>query len=155
LSYYAREQTTHLDGSLVFHSPEDEQNESAIAAELAAAWQCHIYAFGALCPVDWYAERHGRLVGLLELKTRSHIAAHFPTVFLSLRKWLALMMASLGTGVPALFIVRFADGTRWIRLADVEAHVLTIRGTHRIAKTRSDREPLIEVPVDAMTELEA
>lgn len=148
MSYYARESSTHLDGSPIFTTTSDVTSENEISALLEREWGCEMRRFGLLAPLDWYSTRAGRLVGVLELKTRSHPFAQFPTVFLNVRKWLALTLASTGLGVPALFVVRWADSLGWCSVADVDARVHRIGGCSRRVKSDSDIEPVIEVPVE-------
>src|SRR6188472_4237947 len=109
-TYYDRQTATHIDGSPIFATQQDKSAEDAVAAIAEGVWGCQIRRFGALSPVDWFATRDGRVVGVLEVKSRSHAAAKYETVFLNVRKWLALTLASVGMGVPALYLVQFTDG---------------------------------------------
>lgn len=151
--YYNRFANANTDGSPLFAMDHDKANETAFAGLVSQAWRCEMHPFGRLCPVDYYAVRDGRLSGVLELKSRSHASDRFPTVFLNVRKWLALQMASVGLGVPAVFSVQFADGPRWIRVDEIDARQHAIGGTMRPIKSRSDIEPVILVPVDTMKPL--
>lgn len=151
--YAERVGATHIDGTPIFQTAEDRRNESDVAAEVARAWACELRPFGMLAAVDWYAVRDGRPVGVLELKSRSHAHDHFATVFLNVRKWLALLISGVGLGVPAIYVVRFTDGLWWIRAADVHASRLRIGGTAVRVKSDSDIEPVIEVPVAEMAAL--
>lgn len=153
MSYYDRTATVFVDGSPIFHSQEDEQHQNHVALDLEQAWGCSVRSFGRLAPVDWFFEREGRLVGVGELKARTHRRGKYPTVFLNTRKWLALTLAQSGIGVPAVFVVRFEDGTRWVRVSDVDASRVRIGGLTRQMKSRNDIEPVIEVPVDQMRDL--
>lgn len=146
-SYYERSNVTHLDGSRIFHTPTDTDAEQSVAAELERAWGCELHKFGALAAVDWYATRHGRMVGLLELKNRSHASDSYETVFLNVRKWMALTLSSVGLGAPPIFVVRFTDGIRWVPVAEIDASHHRIAGCSRIVKASNDIEPVIEVPV--------
>lgn len=154
-SYYQRTGIIGPDGGLEFTSPEDEAHEREVANQIEAAWSCHLRPFGRLSPLDWYAERHGRLVGVLELKSRSHASTTYPTVYLNVRKWLALQLAAIGLGVPALFVVRFTDTVKWTRIGMPETSTATIGGCLRLVKSRSDIEPIIEVPVTDLRGLTA
>jgi hypothetical protein len=147
MSYYERINVEHLDGSRIFHAPEDVRAEEEVAKIVASAWQCALYRFGALCPIDWYAVRFERMVAVLELKTRSHTVGTYPTVFLNVRKWLALQMASAGLGVPAIFVVKFIDRVLWVPVTQVDASNFRIGGCGQFVKARSDIEPVIEVDV--------
>lgn len=153
MSYYDRSQITHLDGTPIFQTAEDQASEAYVAEVLASKWRCQIQSFGALSPVDWFAARDGRLVGVLELKSRGHPAAKYPTVFLNVRKWLALSLASIGLGCPAIFVVRFSDSIRWIPLIDIDAGAQRIGGCSRLVKSGNDIEPVIDVPILGMRKL--
>lgn len=148
-SYYDRDVVRHIDGTPIFQTAGDEHAQAQVAEQLAAAWGCEIHSFGRLSPVDWYATRDGRVIGVLELKARTHPAAKYPTVFLNVRKWLALQLAGAGMGVPPIFVVKFTDQLRWVRVDGVRASV-TIGGCTRIVKSRNDIEPVFEIPVNDM-----
>src|SRR4051812_47677982 len=121
MSYYERSAIQHLDGTAIFQTPADKRNESEVASLIGGAWGCELHQFGALSPIDWYAVRDGRMIGLLELKSRAHESDRYPTVFLNVRKWLALNIGAIGLGVPAIFVAKFLDGTKWIPLSEVDA----------------------------------
>lgn len=149
-SYHDRQAATYLDGTPVFITAQDRQVEAEVAAVLEKAWGCELRSFGPLCPVDCYAIRGGRLVGLAEIKSRSHASTAYETVFLNMRKWLALTLGSVAVGVPALFAVRFTDGVFWVPVADVDARSVTVGGRRDRAGVSNDIEPVILVPVAIM-----
>ena len=153
--YQSRAATINADGTPLFASDYDQANESAVSRAVEVAWKCELHHFGRLCPLDFYATRHGRLVGVLELKSRAHASGKYPTVFLNVRKWIALMLAQTGLGAPAIFVVKFLDCVRFIPVAQVDASRVRIGGTARIVKSHTDVEPVIEVPIDGMKLLEA
>lgn len=141
-----RDRVTHLDGSKIFQSAADREREAEAAAIIEAAWGCKVVHFGMLSPIDWFAERHGRVVGLLELKCRRHSSDKFPTIFLNVRKWLALQLGSVGMGCPSIFVARFTDEMRWISVAGVDGCKQRVAGW-KIIKAPTDIEPVIEVDV--------
>src|SRR5262245_190462 len=100
---------------------DDENNERLIACMVERAFGCDVCKYPRFSPIDWYAARDGRLVAVLELKARTHATTTYPTVFLSVRKWLALGLAELGLDVPAFYVVQFTDGVRLCRVRDVAA----------------------------------
>jgi hypothetical protein len=153
LSYYDRPGQTHSDGTRIFQSQTDSAHEVAVADILAVAWRCEMHRFGALAPVDWYALRHGRIVGIVELKSRTHGSDKYPTVFLNFRKWLALQLGAIGLGVPASFVVRFTDCLMWAPLQDIDPRQTRVGGCAKHVKPVSDIEPVIEVPVASMRRL--
>lgn len=154
-SYYDRELAAHLDGTPIFATAEDRKSEEHVARLLEGRWQCELRPFGQLCVIDWYALRHERMVGVLELKTRSHASDTYETVFLNFRKWIALQMAANGAGVPGVFVVRFTDGIRWIPTNKINASKIRMGGCSKRVKSDSDVEPVIEIPVADMETMEA
>ncbi|MBR0879656.1 MULTISPECIES: hypothetical protein [Bradyrhizobium] len=150
MSYDARDEITHLDGTKIFQNEADRDSEADVAAIIEKHWKCRIVRFGMLAPIDWFAERHGRVVGLLELKSRRHASNQYATPFLNVRKWLAMSLGSVGLGCPALFVVRFTDEVRWVTLSKIDACNQRIGGCAQIVKSQSDIEPVIEIAVADM-----
>ena len=139
---------------MIFTTPRDTANELEVAAALERVWNCQIYAFGPMTPLDFYALRDGCLAAVLECKTRSHASDLYPTVFLSVRKWLALTLAEAGLGVPGVFVVRFVDGIRWVHVHDVDGSAVTMAGTRSDVIGRAGVEPVVLVPIDRMHALD-
>jgi hypothetical protein len=154
MNYYDRKATTYLDGTPVFKNKDDEaaQREVALLIEQTNLC-CKVNSFGELSPIDWYCNRGGRIIGVLEFKARTHATTTYPTVFLNVRKWLALTLAAVGMGVPAYFFVKFIDKVLWVNIADVDASIVKMGGCSTRVKSRNDREPVIEVPIETMQEL--
>lgn len=150
--YHTRKRQTHLDGSPVFQNDADRAAEADVARMLAQAWTCEVHHFGALAPVDFYALRDGRIVGVIELKVRDHRSDRYPTTFLTVRKWLALTLASNGLGTPAIFVVRFSDCICWMPVDKIDASLVVMAG--KTASRGAPDVPTIEVPVAQMRILE-
>lgn len=151
--YYSRESATFVDGSPIFKTEADRRNEETVAGLIKSAWRCELLSMGELSAVDWCAIRDGRIVGWCELKSRSHEVGKYPTVFLNLRKWLALQFASLGNGAPPIFIVKWVDDVRWINVHKIPQIKMSLGGCGQVVKARSDWEPVIEVPIPQMVSL--
>lgn len=151
--YYSRTATEFLGGYPMFQTAEDRKAEDEVAAIIEEQWRCKLNRFGLLCPVDWYALRLERMAGLIELKSRSHASTTYKTVYLNVRKWIALNESSRGLGVPAIFVVRFTDGIRWCSLYNVDATKHKMGGCSKKVKSHTDREPVIEVPIEQLKSL--
>lgn len=145
----------HSDGSLARSSPEDVKKEEAVRAIIEAAWGCKLTRFGHMAPIDWFVTRHERLTGLIELKNRKPTSAEKPTVIISVRKWLALMLGAAGLNCKAIFMVNFADGLFWIPVAEIDATRHRIGGWPSTQRAANDVEPVIDVPIAQMRELKA
>lgn len=134
---------------MTFQNKDDLAIQKDTAAQLAALWSCEIRTFGANDPVDWYGLRDGRTVFVAEFKNRTNTKDHYSTVYLSMRTWLALSLASVGLGVEAYYVVRFTDAVCWIDLANVDPRRHTFGGrTDR--GVDNDLEPVIHVSVATM-----
>lgn len=147
-----RSNIVHLDGTRIFQTAEDLRGQSEVADAISAAWNCELHSFGALAPIDWYALRYGRMVGVLELKGRDYGFDQYPTIFISVRKWLALTLAATALGTPAIFVAKFSDGIWWVPLADIDTSHITITGWSK-PRARNDTEPLIRIPTSQLRPL--
>lgn len=138
---------------MILERPVDVENENAAATRLEAAWAVKLHRFPRLHSVDWYAERADELVGYVEIKTRTVTADHYPTVYLSMRKYLSLHWLEQATGIAGTFVAGFACGSlRWIRIRDVDARDVRIAGRSDRGRPE-DREPMILVPIPDMIEV--
>ena len=70
-------------------------------------------------PGDYWAERDGHAVAVIEVKAYDREVGASDHTMMSLRKYLALLMAST-TGVRGLYVVRFGDAIRWVDVAMVD-----------------------------------
>lgn len=136
----------------------DTKREDEVAVRLSKAWGWEISRFGTLDQIDFYGLKgkppHDKLCGLLEIKCRTHPIDKYETVYLSLRKWLALGMAQAGMNIGAFFAASFKDGeVRYIAWQDVDARRFGILGRRRDPPSPNDMEPIIEVSINQMSEL--
>lgn len=152
-NYYTRTSAPNTDQTPTFATDKDRQNEAQVIAAIESKWRCKVHPFGKLCQVDFYALRDNRIVSVLELKSRTHERARYPDVFLNVRKWLALTLASMGMGCPAIFVVKFTDGIWFVPVNEIPAGTVEMGGTARIVKSRSDIEPVFRVDVGLLKAL--
>ena len=148
--YYSRKKTINSDGVVAFANQHDRENEREVSKLIEQRWDCEVKPFGQLCAIDFYVLRRGSLIALMELKSRTHSSDKYETVFLNVRKWLALTMGEIGLGVPSIYIVKFTDKTMFIPIKEINAGRNIIGGTKRIVKSHTDIEPVIEVEVKTM-----
>ncbi len=151
-AYADRVSTLNTDGTPLYATDADTASEDEVRKIIQTAWRCELFKMGKLCPIDFYAIRDGRLVGFLELKTRSHASTDYPDVFLNLRKYLALILEEAALGCPALFVVRFTDRCGWVRVSHYDWRgCIVMGGTRRFVKSHTDREPVVKVPISDFT----
>lgn len=125
--------------------PEHTEAENRVRQQLEERWRCTLHRYPYLHEVDWYAERDGRIVAYLELKCRTHRHSDYPTIYLSVNKYLTLAKLE-DRGVPAFFVVQFTDSLRYIRIGQI-AQVRMTRAGRRDRGGLNDLEPIMEIPV--------
>jgi hypothetical protein len=133
----------HSDGSRKFISAADREREDRVARLVGREWGVELVRLPEMHVLDWYFKGHERLLGFAELKGRQHPRGRFPTVFLSLNKWLALLQAATH-GKPSMFVACFTDCVCW-QVVGFDMGGLELAGARH-----SDPEPCVEVPVESM-----
>jgi len=138
-----------------FHSEDDEKNENLVGHLLEKPWRC--VALRAVDPysrVDWNFVRGKVVIAIGELKARTHPIDKYPTVFLSVSKYEALMDRKRELDVKAVFVVRFSCGTiRWIHADEIDNTKVRIAGRPPRPGSVHDQEPIIDVPIAQMRRL--
>jgi hypothetical protein len=135
----------------VYQTGRDGRREAEVARILEEHWNCKITSFGDKNAIDMYGTRDGELVSLLEIKGREYTMAATEkwgsTLYLSYRKWTALLLGGLGMGVRTFYVWALQDGIGYVRIGPVAQWEITLGGrTDRGAK--NDIEPLVNVPLD-------
>jgi len=130
----------------MFQTSKDLTRQKEIAEAVGKAWDCKVTGFGDMNAVDYWFEKYKRCVAVGELKDRPHSINKYPTVFLSMRKWMALHLAATGMGVKGLYIVQFTDHLMYVDVYEVDA-VRHMVGGRTDRGAQNDIEPLIEVPI--------
>lgn len=128
--------------------------EGELADRVGAVWDCTLRAFPAFSPIDWYAERQRRIVGLAELKTRRHVRGTYATVHVALRKWQALAQAEAALGVRGVFVIAWTDALGWASVWTLARHATGIvLGGRTDRGLANDVEPMLDVALEAFAPL--
>jgi hypothetical protein len=128
-----------------------DRAEQEMADALAPVWGAQFHHYGRNDSVDWWIEQSQRCVAFAEMKDRKHLPSTYPTVYLAVRKWLALMFVEM-RGPLGLFVVRFADMSIWaVNVNDIDPRQrIVVRGRSDRVGVPNDREPVVEVPMADM-----
>ncbi len=131
----------------------DRRTENEIAVIIGTKWRCECRYFGYYNPLDWYLVRDGRMIAVAELKARTHASSLYATIFLSFRKWISMYGALSFWNVPAVYVVSFTDGIRFIHFGEIPVgQPLRMAGNSRNVSP-TDIEPMIEIPIELMRPL--
>jgi len=134
--------------------PEDIEREREVQRRLAQAWSCVVlrYEDDDFAPFDFTFIRHDKPLAVGELKSRGHKYGAYPTVYLSERKYGALMLAHDGGLVP-LFIVQYLDRLMWVDVSTLPDTSTVLAGRTDRENAPNDIEPIIEVPITLLQEV--
>lgn len=118
-------------------TPADRRREAAAAARLEAAWGVTAVRFPARHETDYFLERGGELVGLLEIKCRTTRFRGYPRFMLDWHKWSANVRAGHALMVRPFLMGAFTDGDHFL---DMSATPLAGRGING----RTDRDDRLD-----------
>jgi len=136
-----------------FESPEDRARQEEARGWLATHFECDVVSQEPLSEIDYVATRNGRALWVGEHKARFVQSTTYPTVFLSWRKWMALVVTGHNMECGGLYVVRFYDRVLFVTMNKVDARGWRYFDTRHVYRTASDHELVVEVPVSDMTEL--
>lgn len=131
---------------------QDRQAEQEVAEAVASIWNCQMVRLGEFDRVDYYAVRGEQVRAACEVKCRKNGLHKYPTVYLALRKWQALVLTGMAFGIAPFFIVQWTDALGYVNVLDVPPRELRLVGRFDRGLD-NDREPCAEVPVELFTML--
>jgi hypothetical protein len=94
----------------LYESAHDRMNESNVSDTLSSAWKCKFVKLPISYHVDWMLLRNNEIVAFAELKTRKVSSTQYPTLILSLNKWMKGLDLANTTGKPFIIIAKWTDG---------------------------------------------
>ena len=141
------------NGMTSFRSDDDIAAELEVGKFLEKKWGCKLHAFALYSPIDFWAEKDGKVMRWVELKTSQKMVEEHTHVFLNMRKWGALMGWVNGTEIPAIVVYSFdnALGTIFAHDIDARSENVIIGGHRKVVKSMADIEPMIKIPIDKLT----
>ena len=124
----------------------DKKNQKTATKVFAAKMDCEVHTYPQLWPVDGYAYKGKRVMGMLEIK-----GASVPRRigFLNFRKYTALRDATrISTNnIPGYFVIYDAEGLHWIDVKELGVTVqveMAIVGYVKL-KSSADIEPAFQI----------
>lgn len=132
-------------GRPVYETAADRANEMSVAERLVAAWKCQVFKNPDFYPLDYSIVQGKAVKGLCEIKCRN---AHYPTLLLSLHKWMAGLEFTRCTGLPAFLVARTPEG---LFRMQIEPMALSVEIAGRKDRGDSqDQEPCVMIPYSSM-----
>ena len=128
----------------------DRDHEDEVARRLEAAWGMTLHHYALYDSLDYWAEKDGRMVAVVEVKAYNRAEGELPNAMMSLRKYLALLLTGVATGVHGLYVVRFTDSIRWIDVAMIDPMGRVKVGGRTDRNRPTDVEPIVLIPIRTM-----
>jgi len=124
----------------------DLEREDMVAALLAEAWGCKVKKLGGYDTVDRLLIKDEKVKGVVEIKCRDVQFLVYPTLYLSVRKYIDLMRWANATRSLPFFVWGLNDGLYYWRLSQrLDGIVCDIKGrTDR--GLENDLEPILQIP---------
>ena len=135
----------------MYETSESLKNESEVASRISSAWNTKLNKLPIKYRVDYAAERNGKIVAWIEVKTRKYNMNDFDSFMLSLDKYNASVQLGSITNLPVTLVVRWSDKIGY-------ADLLHCRGVIKMGgrKDRGDPQdiqPAVYIPIDDFREL--
>lgn len=140
-----------MNGRPMYESARDRENEAAVAAILAPRWKSEAQKLPMAYYIDWLMMRGGKPVACMEVKCRNNPRAQYPTLMLSLAKWMHGLQFSELMGIPFLVAVQWTDGIFWHKAGSFP--VSFGFGGRKDRGDSQDMEPVVFIPTDAFVPL--
>lgn len=128
----------------LYESQADLQNEVQVAEHLNQVWSCRFHKLPMSYSVDWMLMRD-KPVAFAELKCRKNDSTKYPTLMLSLNKWVKGIQFANQLDVPFLIICRWTDGLFFHEAGSVDVTYGIGGRTDR--GDSQDTEPVVYIPV--------
>ena len=135
----------------MYETSESLKNENEVASRISSAWNTKLNKLPIKYRVDYAAERNGKIVAWIEVKTRKYNMNDFDSFMLSLDKYNASVQLGSITNLPVTLVVRWKDKIGY-------ADLLHCRGVIKMGgrKDRGDPQdiqPAAYIPIDVFREL--
>ena len=135
-----------------YETQETLDAEEKIANTISELWKAKLSKLPIRYKLDYAAERNGRIVAWIEIKTRKYKWADFDTFMLSLDKYLAAVELGKVTNLPVTLVVKWVDKVGYVDLLNCTG-VVKMGGRNDRNDTQ-DVQPVIYIPMNNFRELE-
>lgn len=130
----------------IYETAKDRANEEEIALLLADRFKAKAIKAKRLYGLDWFFEREGYVVGMVEIKVRNYASTAFKTYMISADKIARIRMLSSVCGIPTFLFVAWTDEIGYINLADTPDY--SAIGGRKDRGDPQDMEVLLHYSVD-------
>jgi hypothetical protein len=116
--------------------------------QVAKAWRCEWVSLPEFYQCDAALMRGRVILGMAEVKCRNVRRAEYPTLILSVHKWMYLISLHERLGVRGLLVVKYVDGVYWIDVGETPTRPAIVLGGRADRSDSQDIEPCVDIPID-------
>ena len=133
----------------------DRKNQTTATRVFAEKMKCKVHTYPQLWPVDGYAYKEKRVMGMLEIKGASKVR---DIGYLNFRKYINLRDATRvsNNNIPGFFVIYDDDGLHWIDIKElgVKIQVEMAMVGYTILKSQADIEPAFQIKKSDMKHMD-
>jgi hypothetical protein len=131
----------------LYESSFDLKNENDVSEQLSDLWDCTFHKLPISYHIDWMLMKNNKSVAFAELKTRKNSSKQYPTLLLSLAKWIYGNHLSKATSLPFLIIAKWTDGIFYVNSNN--AKVTFGIGGRTDRNDNQDIEPVVYIDINS------
>lgn len=130
-----------------YERPEDLENEKTVRKILMQKWAVEMHKMPMAYHLDWMVTKDSKAVAFAELKCRDNSILQYPTLMLSMHKWMHGRQMAEEIDGSFLVIVKWIDGLYYHRQGT--AAVTYGVGGRKDRGDSQDMEPVVHIPTDS------
>jgi hypothetical protein len=129
-----------------YETQDDVDAQSRVLDDLALAWKCEWVPLPKFYETDAALMRGREVMAFVEVKCRNAERRTYPTLILSVHKWLYLRALGERLRAKSILVVGYTDGIFWLDVKAAELPPIVFGG-------RADRgdgqdiEPCVDIPI--------
>ena len=136
----------------IYETNSDLAHEAEIGEALSKAWKVSLNKMPRAYNIDWMlTNSEGKAKAFVELKSRSNPSTQYPTLLLSLHKWMHGKAMAKEIDGPFLVVVKWTDGLYYHRQGDCAVTYGVGGRTDR--GDVQDIEPVVHIPVASFKQI--
>jgi hypothetical protein len=135
----------------IYETEKDLTREKSIGKVLAKVWKAELHKLPRSYYVDWLITRNNQVKAFAELKCRSNNRRQYPSLILSLHKWIHGKQLAAEVSGEFLIIVQWKDGLFYFKESGLA--VSYGFGGRKDRGDDQDMEPVVNIPVDYFKEI--
>jgi len=130
----------------IYETQKDLTREKSIGDVLARVWKAELHKLPRSYHVDWMITKNKQVKAFAELKCRNNASNQYPSLMLSLHKWMHGKQLAAEVSGDFLIIVQWQDGLFYFKESGFD--VTYNFGGRKDREDDQDMEPVVHIPVN-------